>query len=255
LNFKKKSIRVIAKKYFKLIADYYSANELGPFLINPLDIERALNSVSWNIHLAAFRMLCRYQSLYAPGYHAAIPYKTFMVLKQRLSVTHELFASPLNKTLDEYTSVYPDTDIPFGSKGNFFAEYPKLFERGGSFEANPPFLEEHMAALALIIIDSLLRYSVPLSFVVIVPAWTDTVLYHVLTQTKFNVLGNKGNGFLSLDRHKHFYRNGADYLHAEELRKSSNRTLIFILQNEAGKRDYPVTELFLNELMDSFISK
>ena len=268
--------KILTKSYFRLIQNFKSAD---------------LND---DVTSKIFILLCRYQSLYAPGYHAAIPIKVFDVLQKELKVTHEIFASPFNRILDNYTSAYPDIDGYFGSKGNFFEVFPKLFEHGGSFEANPPFLEEHMATFALIVIDNL-RRQVPLSFVVIVPAWIDTVLYHLFVQTEYNIFSGvlsgvllsqtdhsrsdpkrtnlaqelKGqitrvllaqepkeqinmNKYLEFQRHQHYYRNGADYLHIEDVRKSSNKTLIFILQNDLGRKEYPVTQDFINKITKAF---
>lgn len=202
-------------------------------------------------NMRLFNVVCRYQSLYAPGYHASIPKKVFDVLKKSLGVTHEIFSSPFNHSLDSYTSAYPDTDRFFGSKGNFFQIYEELFKNGGSFEANPPFLEEHMTMLALIVI-SVLSNSVPLSFVVIVPAWTDTLLYHIFTTSKYNVILNK---FLYLNRHEHYYRNGSHYFEkGDEMRKSNNKSLVFILQNDLGKNKFPVTEDIINNIKENFTS-
>lgn len=197
-----------------------------------------------------FNVICRYQALYAPGYHASIPQKVFDILREHLHVSHEIFASPFNHTLDNYTSAYPDTDRYFGSKGNFFQVYPGLFKDGGSFEANPPFLEEHMTALALIIINSLNRGGVALSFVVIVPAWIDTVLYHIFMRSEYNVIPEK---YVALGRHEHYYRNGAHCFNASDaMRKSNNKTLIFILQNKLGSEKFMVTAEMLVGLKESF---
>lgn len=197
-----------------------------------------------------FYLLCRYQTLVGSGYHAGIMENCFKVLVKYLQVSHELFASPLNHTLDKYNSAYPDTDMVFGSQGNFFEIYPKLFQFGGSFQANPPFLEEHMAALALIIVKEL-ESAVPLSFVVIVPAWVDTVLYYIFMSSKYNVLPEK---YYSFDRHKHYYRDGGAYLieSGTPTRKSNNKSLVFILQNKAGQDAYPVTAKFERELREAF---
>jgi phosphorylated CTD-interacting factor 1 len=197
-----------------------------------------------------FKLWCRYESLAAPGYQAAIPMDMFNLLKRELKVNHELFASPFNCNAElTYTSAYPDTDSFFGSKGNFFREYPKLFAHGGSFEANPPFLEEHMTVLTLII-EEALKSAVPLSFVVVYPAWEDAISHATLKNSKYNVLTHKVLNFESL---KHHYVQSSQYWNKDEItRASRSRSSIFILQNEGGKREYPVSTAFVNKLILSF---
>lgn len=227
--------------FFRLDSTYY--NKLCLDYTGPSD----------QFDVCIYNLLCRYQTLPGSGYHAGITEKSFKVLVKYLRVNHEIFASPFNRTLENYTSAYPDTDIPFGSKGNFFEIYSDLFKDGGSFEANPPFLEEHMAAFALIVIN-VLSNPVPLSFVVIVPAWIDTVLFHIFMTSKYNVLPNRHYKY---ERHKHCYRDGGSYIIDNKnerifLRKSNNKSLVFILQNKLGQEMYPVTPEFENALNEAF---
>lgn len=44
----------------------------------------------------------------------------FKLLKDRLAVGFECFASPLNATFARFGSAFPDVDGPFGSAGSFF---------------------------------------------------------------------------------------------------------------------------------------
>lgn len=202
------------------------------------------------INKRIFNLLCRYESLAAPGYHASIPNKIFTLLRSELNINHELFASPFNCNLEmnSYTSAYPDTDKFFGSKGNFFNIYSKLFEKGGSFEANPPFLEEHIAVLSLIINRSL-SSEVPLSFVVFYPSWEDSVGYQELLNSQYNVISQK---VLHFERNDHYYIQSSQYWLKGYSRKSNSRSAIFILQNNLGKIKYQVTPDFINKLCDSF---
>lgn len=223
---------------FNLVTETYT--KLSKLYIGPPD--------RLNNHI--FNLLCRYESLAAPGYHAAIPDELFNILRTNLSVNHELFASPFNcnMSVGSYTSAYPDTDKYFGSKGNFFNVYPKLFEKGGSFEANPPFLEEHVAALSLIIEDTLKTTlkSVPLSFVVVYPSWTDSIGYQILHQSKFNITT------LQYEYNEHYYVQSSQYWLKNKKRTANNRSSIFILQNEAGKIKYKVTPEVLEKINESF---
>lgn len=132
-------------------------------------------------------MISRYETLSGAtdGYQMAFPDPGFQWLRNKMGVKVECFASPLNCWNQRICSVARDTDQFFGSLGNFF-----LFEgytggvvtegdegepvRGGSFEANPPFVESVMNDMAKRIEYLLSKYAeYPFSVTVIVPAWTD----------------------------------------------------------------------------------
>ena len=200
-------------------------------------------------------LLCRYHSLSAPGYHAGIPLELFSLLRSKLKVNHEIFASPFNCNLElnSYSSAYPDTDKFFGSKGNFFGIYKELFKNGGSFEANPPFLEEHMTALTFIILTELKKNKNPLSFVVVYPSWTDAMSYTLLLESEYNVLLDK---VLIFDKYKHHYTQSSQYWHKLGVDKNSGSgSSIFILQNSSGKQKYGVTNEIIVDIIDKFTNK
>lgn len=44
----------------------------------------------------------------------------FELLRQKLAVGFECFASPLNAHFSRFGSAFPDVDGPFGSSGSFF---------------------------------------------------------------------------------------------------------------------------------------
>ena len=198
-----------------------------------------------------FNLLCRYYTLSSPGYHAAIPQELFEILKTKLNISHELFASPFNcyNNLMNYCSAYYDTDKYFGSIGNFFSIYKELFINGGSFEANPPFLEEHMISLSTIIITQL-DNDVPLSFVVVFPTWKDSISYKMLYENKYNVLDNK---VLLFEEGKHKYTQSSQFWNKLGTKRVSNsKSCIFILQNEKGKKKYLLTDNIIKDIIDSF---
>jgi len=201
------------------------------------------------MNLRIFNLLCRYEALVAPGYHAAIPEKVSNILKEELAVTHQLFASPFNCDPQiGYTSAYPDTDKYFGSKGNFLKEYPQLFADGGSFEANPPFLEEHLALTSLIILETL-KSDKPFSFVVVYPMWEDAIGYKLLYMSEFNALERRSLDFYS---GSHKYDQSSQYWHKGTVRVSNSNSVVFILQNAAGKKKYPVTSHLIDGVNSNF---
>jgi hypothetical protein len=132
-------------------------------------------------------VIARYETLSGKtdGYQMAFPDPGFQWLRDKLDVKIECFASPLNCWNQRICSVARDTDSFFGSLGNFFlfegftggrltAEDPGQPVKGGSFEANPPFVESVMNDMAKRIEYILTTYKeYPFSFAVIVPAWTD----------------------------------------------------------------------------------
>jgi len=224
-----------------VLSQYYYNKLTNLYKKFTCDNEQKLNEIIFN-------MLCRYDTLNAPGYHAALPKAVFDILKIHLKVSHEIFASPLNCTLDSYNSAYYDTDKYFGSKGSFFSTYDDILKDGGSFEANPPFLEEHMAIFA-IIAKQYLDKDIPLSFIIIMPEWIDTVAYYMFMESKYNVLSNKR---LIFKRHEHYYQNA----NLNDIRKfkkpANNNTLVFFLQNELGSTKYHITDNFINNLSYEF---
>ena len=198
-----------------------------------------------------FCVLGRYELLSgsSDGYQMAFPDVGFHWLRHRMGVTAECFASPLNCWNDRFCSVSRDTDRFFGSMGNFFhfcglvppsLDGPIDAQGGGSFEANPPFVESIMNEMAAKI-EALLSAagSRPLSFVVIVPAWTGCLGLETMTNSRF--LRPHAQYVLRLEKKKHNYRPGMQHRteHAEQ--PSNVDTLVFFLQNDAGAARWPVT--------------
>eukprot|EP00438_Fugacium_kawagutii_P031012 Skav224085 [mRNA] locus=scaffold942:355461:362238:+ [translate_table: standard] len=97
----------------------------------------------------------------------------FAWLRDKMGVSCEVFASPLNCYFAEYYSAFPDVDVFFGSRGSFF-DVENL--PAGSYEVGPPYTEEVMELMArklLRHLHSSQQAQEPLSFVVFVPHWGD----------------------------------------------------------------------------------
>lgn len=222
---------------FKLTSVYY--NKLKSRYTTAKDDIKLFN-------IRVFNLLCKYNSLYCPGYQAAIKEEMFGLLP---GMSHESFASPFNVTLSSYTSMFPDTDTYFGSKGDFFKVYPRLFESGGSFELNPPFIEDHMILMGFILDYTLRTTTAPLSFFVVVPTWTDNLAYLMFKNSKFNVLKDE----ILFLRNEHYYQHGANYESDERItRLAGGSTSVFILQNDAGKVKYKITPDFIKSFSAIF---
>lgn len=175
----------------------------------------------------------------------AFPATGFRWLREEMGVTTECFASPLNCWNDRFCSVALDCDRFFGSQGNFFCLGPEALAAGGSFEANPPFVEsvmEHMARKIQAVL-TLFRDSVtPLSFSVIVPGWDDAscVSYQIMFNSEF--LRPRTQYKLVLPAKQHNYRPGMQQRELRDEQPSNVDTFVFFLQNDAGARRWPITE-------------
>ena len=168
-------------------------------------------------------MLARYESLGGAGYQAALGEKAFDVLKTRLGVGCEAFASPLNCRYGRFCSAFPDVDAPFGSLGSFFDFEPTR----GSFEMNPPFVPETLSAAAKhaeALLDAAEGSGDRLSFVVVVPAWKDVPMWEALDGSK-----HKRGEVMIVPAAEHGFCDGAQHCRppAERHRVSSHDTECF----------------------------
>lgn len=196
--------------------------------------------------LNLIRLLMRYTTMtkIAPGYSGGCPPALFNYLSQELGVTCELFASPLNFTLDNYCSAYDDTDIPFGSRGNFFENVHQLLKDGGRFEANPPFTEEYLASASEIFLQASTRYQeVPITIFYIHPNWSDMTTFIALEGSP--ILTKK----IHFSKNKHYYKSGLQS-HPQHniLVESAADSVLFILQNDMGRKELKITEKIINKI-------
>jgi hypothetical protein len=182
-----------------------------------------------------FKMGIKNRSLHR---HNGLSNKIFDLIRDKLEVNFELFASPLNYTCFDYSSAYYDVDRYFGSRGNFYDIYSRIFQDGGSFEAFPPCISEYVRTFVIIMCNELEQNNNPLSFFVAIPHMTDAFSNKVLESSKYLVYSVKSKKQL-------FVRDNDD---------GSNKKLNFyIMQNDSGKEKFPVTSGFiadLNKLVD-----
>jgi hypothetical protein len=139
------------------------------FLTSPTT--QPVGEAEWRV----LRLLERYRALAGTqpndghGHHSAVHPRVLALLERRMGVDMEAFASPLNARLPHFCSMFPDTDAPFGSMGNFF----RFRAAQGSFEVNPPFVEEVMDRARVHAETLVTASALPLSFVFILPHWKD----------------------------------------------------------------------------------
>lgn len=198
-----------------------------------------------------FCVLHRYEILNgaSPGFQMALPEEVFDVLQNYWGVNHECFASPLNCYHPRFCSLFKDTDNCFGSRGSFFEFNPKE----GSFEANPPFVEDTMTANIKHIIKLLATSDSPLSFVVVVPGWDDESCESYLLTTKSKFLRRQ----LTFQKRDHYYKNGMQHRMqgSDMYQPSTCSTFVFFLQNDAGAAKWPICQRGVNALRDAFMTQ
>lgn len=219
-------------------------------------------------------MLLRYSIMMEPtremsfsgvNLHAAIPPALFRMLGERLGVTTEAFASPLNATLRFYMSAFPDTDAPFGSIGSFFTyDYrygglPTGLNQGittssnvqngpsGSFEANPPFTEDMITEM-MVHMESLLQQAddagTPLSFFIVVPNWQSPPV-NAIKESRWK----RFETIIPATQHR--FIGGQQHLQDTAFTATFD-TYIAVIQSQAGTTRYPVPTGFGSHIATSF---
>ena len=164
-----------------------------------------------------------------------------------LKTQKENFASPLNCYFKEFNSAFPDIDIFFGSLGSFF-EYEPI---EGSFETGPPYTLEVMDKMAIRLEKLLSQSQLPLSFVVFVPDWQTPPADFIIQMGKSKFLRSD----FVLKGRQYSYVSGNQHHTSEEDRFFilPMDTHLYILQNDAGNKKWPVTkekvQLFENSLL------
>ncbi|GMH70873.1 hypothetical protein TrST_g2631 [Triparma strigata] len=149
----------LSKPHFDFLVEAYDSNpENSP----DLKLIRIWNCVVSYHRLGDLRV----------GYHSSIPPPVVSVLQSEYGTTHECFASPLNRTMENYNSLLFEYDKWFGSDGSFFKDN----KEEGCFECNPPF-DKHTVESAILEIRDRLerseRSNAPLSYVIILPFLRD----------------------------------------------------------------------------------
>ena len=200
------------------------------------------NNEEQSFHNDLYCLLARYYSIQGPGFQAACPEQVFNVLEENLNVHHECFASPLNCYYGSYCSAYYDVDFPFGSLGSFWDFKPN----GGSFQANPPFVHHVMMAMVNKIQTLLSQQHIPFSFVVIVPVWLEEESYQIMCQSPFTVQ------HWIIHKADHGFCDGAQHQRRDRYRVSPYDTAVLVLQNDAGRSEFPVPSTLEQELRQAF---
>lgn len=196
-----------------------------------------------------FCLLRRYDAVGGPTYQCSVTREVFGVLRDDFGVAKECFASPLNRNAEVFWSAFPDTDRFFGSNGSFFdAMATPLVAEGGGFYANPPFVEEYIERLCACVL-TMLAWSVPVTFAIVLPVWDDCAGYSWLASSRFTQvhLVLLPGQHMYMDSRQHVERVKADKRHVAKFSSAC-----FILQNELGRQQMPVDEGKKRRLRESF---
>lgn len=235
------------------------ASKLSDLRERYVNTNGTIQTGSFEQHLAA--MLLRYSIMMEPtketsfsgvNLHAAIPPALFRMIGQKLKVSTEAFASPLNATLRSFMSAFPDTDAPFGSIGSFFTydfrnNTQNAIAPSGSYEANPPFTEDMIAAM-MKQMEQLLNEAdakgTSLSFFIVVPNWASPPV-DAIKKSKWKRYE------LVISASQHRFIGGQQHIQETSFTATFD-TYIAILQSQTGTNAYPVPSDMNNLIFTSF---
>lgn len=207
---------------------------------------------SFDLHL--WNMLFRYKSYFGEnnegeGHHAAVPVSVMKKLNALFNVNYECFASPLNHYFPNFNSAFGDVDCYFGSLGSFFSTQ----FASGFFEANPPFIDELMNAMAAHMLKCLNKSennNLSLCFIIIVPYWNNPPVPGMVELRKSSFCKKTH----ILQANKHTFLSGLQ--HNEEknkiIFKAVHATEILFMQTSKATDISPITLDKVKEIEDEW---
>lgn len=150
-------------------------------------------------NFAMFEVGFNYYILDGHSLQWCIPPKMFEILTTKLGVKTELFAAPINVNLPMYCSLFY-VDQLFGAMDNFFNLLIKQILEG-TFEVNPPFIEDIFIKSSEIVLGFLKQSQEAgkdLMFVYVMPDWLDSKGYQALVRSDYlikEIVLEKGNHY------------------------------------------------------------
>lgn len=156
---------------------------------NDIKFQKLINSYQGDpkqMNFYLFEVGFNYYILDGHSLQWCIPPKVFGVLNQSLGIQTELFAGPMNCVLPMYCSLFY-ADRQFGALDNFFNLDPNQILEG-SFEVNPPFIENifiKSSAMIVNFLDHSQAQNKDLMFVYVMPNWLDSKGYQMLANSKY----------------------------------------------------------------------
>eukprot|EP01047_Picozoa_sp_COSAG01_P028722 COSAG01_NODE_1940_length_8843_cov_65.051235_4_plen_1031_part_00 len=187
------------------------------------------------------------------GSQLSLPQTVFDTLKSQYSVQHECYASPLNNACPTFGSVFPDTDVFFGSRGSFYDFEPS----SGSFVVHTPADLQSMHDACDHIVQLLTNGEGPLSFCLVMPAdrlvaITDLVdADNASLVRQCTVLPRGQHCFIAGLHHRPMDRGKTDNEQARLVMDKGDSQLYW-LQNDHGAEMWDVSAGATVALLDSF---
>ena len=182
----------------------------------------------------------RYRAMLGAGFQAAVGGAVFDLLRDRVGVTMECFASPLNARWSRFCSAHEDVDAPFGSAGSFNAFRPLR----GSYQANPPFVPrimDDMAERIVALLKTAAAADEPLAFVVFIPGWQETRCWQTMMDEASPATPFRRLAFV-IAADEHGFVDGASHApRRDTYRASPYDTGVFFLLTDAAQRKFHVT--------------
>lgn len=169
--------------------------------------------------------LILYGMLDGKGLQWAVPPAFLQFIKQHMECNTEIFASPINHYYDNYYSLF-QLDKVFGARGNFFTAPDTAFS-SGCFQVNPPFIDSLFTKTTyriLGLLEAAERVGNKLSFIYIMPRWSDFFTLSAVTDSRFCVKN------ITLYADKHYYY---EYGTASYIRAKFNTVIIILSTNDA----------------------
>ena len=223
---------------FQRLVDSHKANGLEPELAKA----------------RIFSMAFRHETLAEQnvGVPLALPPAAADAMYTKMLCTHECFASPWNThtACESFCSLFADTDVFFGSRGNFFDFQPA----SGSFIVHSPPDLQTMQDASKHIVLVLTKSEEALSFCLVMPADLLVPITDLLEPEHAMLV----RSCTVLPRGKHCFMAGMQHRQvgkSDELTRTlmvNGDSHLYWLQNQAGATEYPVTAEATAVLVDSF---
>ena len=199
-----------------------------------------------------FSMVLRYETAAESklGTPFALPPTAFEILRSEFGITHECFASPLDCTHSSFCSLFPDTDVFFGSRGSFFDFEPSR----GSFVVHTSPDTQLMQDACDHMVHLLSSSDEALSFCLVVPADRLVPITDLIGTEKTTLVRH----CTVLPRGRHCFMSGSQH-RPEGKGEQQVRTVVdkgdsqlYWLQNDSGATTWVVSERATVALLDSF---
>ena len=175
----------------------------------------------------------------------------FEALIDQMGVRHECFASPLSSYMPQFGSLFVDVDHWFGSSGSFFDTLPTT----GSFQVNHPSdrhsVESSFQHMLLALEHS--SWQSPLSFVVLVPVcYAEDPLnpsLHPAVADCMQYVSCRAYAEAGCHQYTQYQMSTDSYRSQPVVQKP---TALYILQNAAGRSQWPVDAPVVKQLLSQF---